>query len=269
MGIIPAGLKKRLTVLDIIFGVLIIAVLGFFLIQRLSQKSEWVSVTLLVSDDNLWWKAELPESWYVTELAEGMEAKDARGDTFARILEVSVFDKGASFRNALVRLELKVAKDSKRDQYLFDHRPLTVGKPLSINFGTRNVQGLITDFNNELISYEKKRIVVRLAPVPTWIANSYKPGLRMLDGSGRELATLDSIEISPYYEVHYSDNLYQLLRTAHPELKTVIAEISIATTTIDQSSYFVDGAAIKVGERIWFQFSETVIRNAEIIEILE
>lgn len=269
MGIIPLGLKKRLTVLDIIFGLLIVVVLGFFLVQRLSQKSEWVTATLLVSDDNLWWKSDLPENWYVTDLSEGMEAKDASGNAFARISEVSVFDKGASSRNALVRLELKVDKDTKRDQYLFDHRPLTVGKPLSLNFGSRNVQGLVTDFNNQSISFVQKNVVVRLEQVPVWVADSFVVGLSMLDNSGRELAKIDAVKSTPYYEVNYSDVLRQLIRTPHPDLKTVLITVSIATTSIDQSSYFVDGAAIKVGERIWFQFPDTVIRNAEIIEILE
>jgi len=269
MAIIPASLRKKISVIDVIFLLLLASVLGFFLVQRLAKKTEWITVSLEVSDDSLWWKGELPESWYANTFAEGLEAKDSNGDLYARVTKVSVFDKGASFRKARIQLELKVAYDKNRNQYLYNYKPLAVGKPLKIVLGSYELQGVVTGLGADQFVTIEKKIVVRVPRIQSWIADSYKPGMEMRDSSEVVLARIEKVAISQYYEVSYSDILRRLIRTYHPDLYTAVITLTVASNKVGDTSYFVDGAAIKIGERIWFQLPDTVIKDAEIIEILE
>lgn len=261
--------KWRLNALDIIIITAILVVVGIFLWLRISKKTEWINVRLVVANDEWWWEGQPPQWWYVDSLQSGQVAYSSFGEKVAEIVNVDIFDIGAYRRRAFIDITLKGAFDSQRKLYLYNFQPLQIGKPLDLTFGKNNVRGIITYIDDISITYSQRQIEVRVLKVRPWVAESLTKGLEMKDSQGRVLAKIDEVktENAIYYE--FSDIRGQRIQVIDPEFRDVTAKVTIKTFTSGVTDYFVDRGAIKVGEKIWFQFPQAVIREAEITKIFE
>lgn len=261
--------KWRLNLFDILVMVAILIVIGTFLWLRQSKKTEWINVRLVVANDEWWWEGQPPQWWYVDSLQIGQIAYSSFGEKTAEITNVDIFDVGAYRRRAFIDIMLKGAYDTQRKLYLYNFQPLQIGKPLDLTFGKNNVRGIIAYIENISVVYSQKQIEVKVLKVRPWVADSLTKGLEMKDSQGRVLAKIDDVktEIATFYE--FSDIRGQRIQVTDPEFRDVTVKITIKTFTSGATDYFVDRAAIKIGEKIWFQFPQSVIRDAEITKIFE
>ena len=269
--IIPKRFWKKFNAFDLVVAAVILLVLGSFLWLRVSRKTEWISLRLVVANDEWWYEGAAPQWWYVDELAVGQTAKNTFGGTVAEIIDVQSFDVGAYRRRAFVDLQVKGYYDAKRGVYLYNYQPLQIGKPLDLTFGKNNLRGLVTYIENTPENFEEKVIEVSLPAVRSWVAQSYREGLEMQDSRGRTLAKILSVSINPTSAREIVEILPDTAeKTFGPEqfydLRLVLSIQTFASAGVN---YFVDRAAIKVGEYIWFQFPETAVKQAEIVRIIE
>lgn len=251
-------------------GLVLIALIGSLLWLRVSRTTEWITLRLVVSNDEWWWEGSAPQWWYVEELSVGQTASNTFGETMAEITDIYSFDVGSSRRRAFIDLKVKGYFDNRREVYMYNYQPLQIGKPLDLTFGKNNLRGLIAYIENDPEAFEEKTIQVHMPAVRSWVAQSYKEGLEMKDSRDRVLAKIISRTISPTHVMEVTEFLPGYEAKIDPSYYyDVTLTVSIKTYKSGDSSYFVDRSAVKVGERIWFQFPETVAREAEITSIIE
>jgi hypothetical protein len=262
--------KFRVNFFDIAILALIIITIGSLLWIRISRKTNWVTVRMVISNDEWWWEGSPPQWWYTENLTSGLTAKNSIGETIAEITTVENFDVGAYRRRAYLDIKLKGSYDGQRGIYVFNYQPIQVGKPLELTFGKQNVRGIITYINNGPQVYIPRTIMVKLTAVSPEVANSFKQGLEMKDSEGRILATIQNVSITPSQatEVVQLGEKTQKKFSGHL-YKDVVARIQIQTFESGGVSYFVDRAAIKIGETISFQFPQTVVKEAEILSVID
>lgn len=196
-------------------------------------------------------------------------AYNSFGEKVAEITNVENFDVGAYTRRLYVDVQLKGSYDKKRKIYLYNFQALQIGKPIDLTFGKNNVRGLITYINDPKIDYTQKKISVMIHKTRPWIADSYTPGMEMKDSLGRVLARIDTVRttLAQYYE--FSDIRGKTILVVDPDFRDITLDLTIATFRSGDTAYFIDRAAIKIGEKIWFQFPNAAIRDAEITKIIE
>lgn len=264
--------KLRLRKFNLFDGLVIVVLLvvaSSFLWLRLSRKTEWVNLRLVVTNDEWWWQGNPPQYWYADNLRPNQQAYNSFGEKVAEITNVESFDVGAYTRRLYVDVQLKGSYDTKRKIYLYNFQPLQIGKSIDLTFGKNNVRGLITYINDPKVDYVQKKIEVSMRTIRPWVADSYVPGVEMKDSLGRTLARIDSVQttLAQYYE--FSDIRGKTILVVDPDYRDVTLRLTIATFRSGDTAYFIDRAAIKIGEKIWFQFPNAAIRDAEITKIFE
>src|SRR3989344_427073 len=250
----------------VIFSIAI--VLGTFLYFSISKKTEWIDVRMVISKDEWWYEGQPPQYWYVDNIESGQVSYNAFGEKIAEIINIESFDIGGYRRRSYVDVKLKGSYDNTRKLYLYNYQPLQIGKPIDLTFGKHNVKGLVTYIDSDEITYFTKKIEVILLRIEPWVAESYKTGMQMKDSQNRVLATVNSIDIKLARQISFSDIRGQNIEVINPQLRDVSLQITIKTFKSSETFYFVDRAAIKIGEKIWFQFPEAVVRDAEITKII-
>lgn len=261
--------KLKLNALDFFVIAIVLLILGSFLWLRVSKKTEWVTVRLVIGNDEWWWEGQPPQWWYVDNLQAGLTAKSSFGENNAEITNVESFDIGGFRRRAFVDIKLKGAFDKNRQVYLYNYQPLQIGKPLDLTFGKYNVKGLIAYIDKGQMEYKDRRIEVRALKIHPWEAESLMKGLEMKDTAGRVLATVENVQVDTSIEYEFSDIRGQTIPVANPGFRDVTLRLAIKTFESGGTEHFIDRAAIKVGEKIWFQFPRAAIRDAEITKVFE
>jgi len=259
----------------IIFVVLVVITMLFWL--RISRKTQWITVRMIISNDEWWWEGSPPQWWLGDSLSVGQTARNSLGETIAQIDDVENFDIGEFYRRTSVDIKLRGTYDQRRQLYLFNYQPIQAGKSLDLTFGKTNVHGVITYIENLPDSYQDKTIVVKMSAVRPWIAQSYKEGMEMKDSLHRTLAKITAVSVSPTEATEIIEGVTGKSsatqngteRKYPPSLfRDVTLTVSLKTYESGGIQYFLDRAAIKIGEKIWFQFPQTIAREAEIIQIL-
>lgn len=253
---------------DVAVVLTILIVLGIFLYNRFSKKTIWIDARISVSDDSLWWKGEQPPLWYLDGLKEGMVSYNSFGEVTAEITNLQVFPVGGPYSVGYVDVKLKVAYDQNRQLYLYNFRPLEKGKPIDLTFGSNNVYGLIMSLGEQQDQAVTKKIRVQMKQLEKSLADAYQVGMEMKDTNNVVLARIDAITVSEskLKPVTFIDSA---LFYDDIQRKDVLMDLTItATEGIDNTYHFADGAAIKIGNIIWFHFP-TVVAQATVVDILE
>lgn len=261
--------KFRLNLFDILIGVLILTVIGSLLLLRMTKKPQWITVRLVVANNDWTYEGAPPQWWYGDNISPGQKAYNSFGRAVAEIVDVTNFDIGAYRRRTFVDIKLQGSFDSKRQLYLYNYQPIQIGKALDLTFGKQNIRGIVT-YINELPGYTTRVVDVRLSALRPWVAASYKQGLTMTDSQNKTLAEIQSVTSRPSV-VREVVETGQFTEKKYDGSGYVDVEMRLKLQVFQSGGvdYFVDRAAIKVGEQISFQFPQTTAREAEIIRIIE
>lgn len=262
-------LVRSLTLFDWVVFLLVLSVVGVFLAIRFSKKQQWLPVRVIVTNDDWWWEGQAPSFWYVDDLSPNMTATNSFGETVAKISDVSIFDVGAYGRRAYVDVLLNATYDKTKNVYLFNFQPLQIGKPIELTFGTHNVRGLVAYIGDDKIEYEDKKIEVKVYEVRPMVAEMYVEGLEMKDTLGNVLASVEEVKVDPHIKYEFSDIRGTSLPFNDPDYRDVTLVVNIKTFRSGGNNFFMDRAAVKVGELIWFQFPEVAVKEATISRIIE
>jgi len=247
---------------------MILMVIGFFLIQKISKKNIWVDARVQISSIH-WANSNLvPPYWLVEDLKVGMVAYNSFGEEIAIIDNVDVFSVGGVNNHAWVDLKLKVSYDEKKKVHLFNFQAAQVGKPLDLTFGSNNVSGLVVSIGDDKREYQNKTIKVRMRALEDFIVDQFVVGLEMKDSKGRVIAKVNEVEVKPNNlnkVVFFNDEMY----LTSNKFKDVIITVDIKSFFIMEEWRFIDQSVLKIGEDIWFQFPNIVVKSGTIVEIIE
>ncbi len=240
---------------------------SFFLFSKIKKKTTWVTAQVIMGDGELWWDGEPVQYWMVDALEPGMYSKNSFGEKVAKITDVESFSIGGKYKSAVVTLDLKVTYDTEKELYLYNYQPIEKGKSIDINFGTSKVMGLVTGFG-ETTQRVWKKMLVKQVFVEDWVAENYYSGMEMKDSKDRVLAKVNNVTVtnSKTQRVSvYNGELYM----SGENFKDLIYEIEVLSTKDSDGTYrFVDGTPLKVGNTIWFNFSN-VEAQTKIMNLIE
>jgi hypothetical protein len=261
---------SKLNFFDYLVIFLLFLVLLFFIYNRLQRQSTWVELRLAIENVDWWYgSGSPPKYWYANDLAVGDQAKDSFGQKVAEIINVDNYDQGGPYRMIFVDLKVSVDYDKNKNQYLYEFKPLTVGSSLIINFPQNQLRGIIIQSGDDEIDYYFKTIRVIKNGVLKPIADQIKKGDRAYDSEGNLVAEiLDFTQtLNSYYE--YSDIRGQKILVTDPEYSDLDIVIKVkAFNTLDRD-FYINNTVLKVGSKIWLQFKDYAIEDAQITEIID
>lgn len=260
---------KKLSILDWLIIVSVCVIFGFVVYNRLTKKEEWVWVKLHIAQDSSWYQGVSPPYWYAQGITKGQSAYNTFGQKIAEIGSIENYDMGGTNRLIYTDIKLHVSYDERQHIYMFNYQPLQIGNLIDLTFNQYNVHGVVTYINDKSIPYKDREIEIKLLAAYPWEADSYKEGMQMTDISGNPVAQILSVDIADSNISQLYDTNKRLIFIANQNdaRKDVTIRLKIKTFAFAGVSYFIDGAAIKIGEAIWFQFQNTVIKNAIITHI--
>lgn len=260
-------LVKKLHFFDwlVLGGIAVIIVFFFYL--RTARKAETIPVRILFSRDDWGVQATGTPFWVIEEIAEGDKAFNSLGNEMATVREVSVVDTGGPYRIAQVVVDLSVTYDEKTKTHSYNYQPLQVGKTLSLAFEKGSVRGVVLQVADEEIEYVEKTVRLRLEEVLPERAAQFVRGLQAKDNSGRVIAEVQDVRVmeNRYYE--FSSSLNQNVLVANPDFRDVEFTVKLKAFQNGASFYYVNNAALKVGNEIWLEFPEVSGGPAFILEV--
>lgn len=262
-------IRKHLNLFDYLVIIGLLITLGILLFFRFSRTTEIVPVRISLSSNEWWWKGNPPEFWLVRDLNVGQKSFNTFGKQVAEITDIHIYDVGSNRTRSYVDINLQASFDKRRNIYLYNFQPLQIGKPLDLTFGENNVRGLVTYIGTDEQLYIQKEIEVQLYAIFPFEADSYKKGLQVKDSQGRILASIENVDVeeAQSYEFFDASNRRFVLEGTDPNRRDVTLRLKISTLFQNGIYFYIDGAAVKVGESIWFQFPQIVAKGAVISKI--
>jgi len=259
---------RKLTLLDWIVCAVLLGIFGFFLLNRFSKEERWVNIKLRASSDDWQGNSNSP-MWYGFGLLKGQSAYNTFGTKVAEIETIENYDIGGPNRLVLADIKLLTTFNKKTQTYTFNYQTLQVGKSLDLTFGQYNLRGLVTYIGDNAIPYSTTKLEVKLQSIYPWEANSYIVGVHMVDILGNIIGTIDAVDVQNAVVSELSDNHGRLIiiPTAENSLKDVTLRLTLKTYAMSGVPFFIDGTAIKIGNRIWLEFEHTAVKNAVISNI--
>ncbi len=262
-------LKSRLNFFDLIVFLAILIVLVFFIYNRLQRKSTWVNIRISVANVDWWYKGSSPAYWYAHDLKVGDIVKNSFGEVVAEVINVDNYALGGPYRAIYVDLKIKVDFDQKKNQYLYEFKPITVGSSLLLNFSNQQLRGLIVAMGDKAIEYSYKTIKVTKTGVLPFFAEQVTVGSQIHNTQGDLVAEILDVKIKPNKWYQFSDIRGKTIEVNNPDFRNLEIILKIKTFKDLGIDFYVDESVIKLGARVWLQFPNFALDDAEIIEVIE
>jgi len=261
---------SKLNFFDYLVFFLLFLVLLFFIYNRLQRRVVWTNVRIAVENVDWWYGSGAPPRyWYANDLAVGDQAKDSFGQTVAEVVNIDNYDQGGPYRMIFVDLKLRVDFDKNKNQYLYEFKPLSVGSSLIINFPQHQLRGIIVQTGADEIDYFFKTIKITKQRISNFVADEADVGYKVYDAQGNLVAEILDFTKSTnsYYE--YSDIRGQKIKVTDPDYSDLDIVLKVkAFNTLDRD-FYINNTVLKVGSKIWLQFKDYAIEDAQIIEIVD
>jgi len=261
---------SKLNFFDYLVFFLLFLVLLFFIYNRLQRRVVWTNVRIAVENVDWWYGSGAPPRyWYANDLAVGDQAKDSFGQTVAEVVNIDNYDQGGPYRMIFVDLKLRVDFDKNKNQYLYEFKPLSVGSSLIINFPQHQLRGIIVQTGADEIDYFFKTIRVVKNEVYKPIADQIKEGDKAYDSSGNVVAEIIEVKKAVTNFYTFSDIRGEMIKTFNPDYSDLDIVLKVkAFNTLDRD-FYINNTVLKVGSKIWLQFKDYAIEDAQIIEIMD
>jgi len=261
---------SKLNFFDYLVFFLLFLVLLFFIYNRLQRRVVWTNVRIAVENVDWWYGSGAPPRyWYANDLAVGDQAKDSFGQTVAEVVNIDNYDQGGPYRMIFVDLKLRVDFDKNKNQYLYEFKPLSVGSSLIINFPQHQLRGIIVQTGADEIDYFFKTIRVVKNGVYKPIADQIKEGDKAYDSSGNVVAEIIEVKKAVTNFYTFSDIRGEMIKTFNPDYSDLDIVLKVkAFNTLDRD-FYINNTVLKVGSKIWLQFKDYAIEDAQIIEIVD
>lgn len=261
---------NKLNIFDYLIIFLLLFVLIFFIHNRLQRRVVWANVRVAVENVDWWYgSGTSPRYWYANNLQVGAQAKDAFGQTVAELVNIDNYDQGGPYRMIYVDLKLRVDFDKKKNQYLYEFKPLTVGSSLIINFPENQLRGIIVSAGKQEIDYFYKTIKVVAKEVLNSTADKIVVGDKAYDTNGNLIVEILEVEKEINSSYTYSDIRGGMIETYNPDYRDLTMLVKTKSFSSLDRDFYINNTVLKIGSKIWFQFKDYAIEDATIVEILE
>lgn len=259
----------KLNIFDYLIIFLLLLVLTFFVYNRLQRRVVWTNVRIAVENVDWWYGSGTPPRyWYANNLQAGALAKDAFGQTVAELVNIDNYDQGGPYRMIYVDLKLRVDFDKKKNQYLYEFKPLTIGSSLIINFPENQLRGIIVNAGEQEIDYFYKTIKVVKKEMLNSTADKIIAGDKAYDANGSLIVEILEIEKETNSSYIYSDIRGGMIKTYNPDYQDLTMLVKIKSFSNLDRDFYINNTVLKLGSKIWFQFKDYAIEDATITKII-
>lgn len=261
---------SKLNFFDYLVFFLLFLVLIIFIYNRLQRRIVWTNIRVAVENVDWWYGSGTPPRyWYASDLAIGDQAKDSFGQTVAEVVNIDNYDQGGPYRMIFVDLKIRVDFDSNKNQYLYEFKPLSVGSSLIVNFPQNQLRGVIVKTGDDEIDYFFKTIKVIKNGVYVHLADQINVGDKSYDNLGNLIAEIIDIKETVNNFYAFSDIRGEMIKTFNPDYRDFEILLKVkAFNTLDRD-FYINNTVLKIGSKIWLQFKNYAIEDAQIIEIVD
>lgn len=261
--------RSKLNYFDLLFILLLFIVFSFFIYNRLQRKTTWINVRIAVENSDWWYKGLPPNYWYAKDLDVGDSVIDSFGNKAVEIVGINNYDSGGPYRDIYVDLKIRTDYDKKKDQHLYEFKPLVVGSSLLFNFPKSQLRGVVIGVDEQNEEYFYKTIKVEKKYVLPSLVEQIQVGDIASDAQDNEVAEVLGVNsgISSYYE--FSDQRGKKIKVYDPNFRDIEVTLRIKSFNEFGIDYYINKAALKIGNSIWFQFPKYALEDVKIIEIIE
>lgn len=255
-----AKFLKKLTIFDWLVILVVFAGL-IFLSSFILKKEKWVKVEVKVSPGEWWWEIKSPPYWLADRIKKGDRQYDGLGRTVAEVLETRIYEAEGERKRIYLTLNLKVEINKRKKKFVFNHRPLEIGKDINLELGATGFKGLVTYIEGvpDLRIWEEKVVKARwmilsdvfpeTMGVMPWKAEAIKVGDQMRDTQRRVAAEVLNKEVRPAEKIVVTSDGRVFVRQ-DPIKKDVFLTLKLKTFKQNGINYFLDDIKVKVDQSI-------------------
>lgn len=264
---------KKFHFIDIIgiaifFGIL--AAAAFFFLRR----SDFVTITLRVSDSDAMDIWSMPPIWYVNALKPGMQSKDVLGRPTLEVLDVYDYRSRENSSLAFIKIRARAVYNKRTNEYSYNGANLLVGSYQQFRVQGFLIPGIVHSVNtNEQV--ETKKFIVKgyinplnvdptavsaetiATGVPLYFAQQVKEGMQLTDGQGNILAKISSVTKSPGQRRFIYNG--QLITVRDPQFERVEMTVEILGEKYGENFFFRLESPIIINSAIYLNFKEITV----------
>lgn len=232
-----------------------LCLVGFFLFFY--RKSEYVSIRVKVTDQDVLYANTLPKDWYAGMFEVGDTERDVLGNVITKITGMEIFPSGENKKAVYLDLQVKATYDTRTKIYTSHGNPLIFGTPIRINLSHVTFDGFVTEFPG----WEKQQnyhvgsatVTVLARSLEPAVADAIKEGDSILDNHNVTLAKVVTVLSKPADTV-VNTAAGQLLLQPNPLYKDLVLTLKMRTETYNGEPYVFDNLPLKIGATIPLNF---------------
>jgi hypothetical protein len=264
--------------ISVFIGILCIAA-AFFL-----RKSEYVYITLFISQEEIYSPVNKPSAWYLDALKPGLSEKDLLGRELITISDVYRYNATTPVKNNDIYVTLKIRSvyNKRTKQYSYNGNPLQIGTFQLIRFqnfvitgiirsmGERNpkerqsfiIKGFLDPKNNDYplksdTNYLRTNIV-DINGVPKSVTSKLSQGVKMLDSHKQTVAEITQISKKPGL-IRIPQN-GQIVSFEDPEKERIDLTVLVQAEQVDNKPFFQNEYPLSVNSLIELAFPDIIIQ---------
>ena len=261
-------IAKKFNIFDYLVLSLVLIALAFLAYQRLQRQSTWVNVRLSVENLDWWYgSGQPPQYWYAAELQAGDQILNSTGEPVVEIVDIENYDDGGPYRLIYVDLKMKVDCNKMTQQYLYEFKPLVAGGSLVLNFPQQQLRGLVVSVGEVGPVYVDQTVRVEVKEVPAEVAELVMVGSQAFGRDGELVAEIIDLQSSLASEYEFSDIRGQKIETFDPDYRDLQVTLRVRSFETLDRQFYVNGAVLKAGAEIWFQFPDFALEEATIVAV--
>lgn len=270
-------LFKRITIFDLLVGVILIGLLLFFFLYFVKD-GEWTTVQIKVrafpvatggQRDNA------PSYWLAQSINPSDAQYDGMGQKIAEIEQVSRW--GDYLTETWIVAKLKTTKDRSGTLH-FNYQDVFIGAPIRLQTGQSSLDGIVTNIHGQQDTRVKTDIKVAARVIDwtnknnetlgvfPWVAAAIQKGDSMTTLNGETVATIDSVQ-STFADRVTTTADGRLLLQKDPTRRDIFLTATLKTIKSDQTHFFLEDYPIKIDADVPLYFPEYKI-FIRIIDIL-
>lgn len=207
---------KKLTLFDkLLAGLVIVGVVIFAYI--FFRKSSYITVTLKVGQDSIFYSIYAPKTLTNTGTApsleeifyKGMKEKDGIGRTTAEVLDTNSYYLQPDRVSIYLKAKLAVVYNRSNNQYLYKGAPVLIGSKISLNLDDVSVDALVTGIDGATNPTVRKTLNIaaellypnstylETSGVNAYVANGINVGDKAHDSQGNTIIEVLAKTVKP------------------------------------------------------------------------
>lgn len=157
-------------------------------------KPQYIYVKIKMGEGSWWAQAGRPNIWYINSLKKDDVGYDLLGNTQAQILDVKHYRwYGSDQFDVFVTIKLRINKNKKTKQYIYNRSAITVSSPIDIQLADTDISGTVIQISDVPYkeNYVNKTVILTKRYAFPWEYDAIHIGDTYSDGNETVFKVID------------------------------------------------------------------------------